>query len=99
MVVVAVARLPHRADQRAIGSFHVGKAFDHRTQSHQGRVGVEVGGALLKLDWLLFACRLASAQRYVGELAERARRDALETAVAQDRALKGELWRKPGAHL
>ena len=56
--------------------------------------------ALLEFERLRLAGRLAAFEQHVAELGDRrAARNVLELALAQHRGFKGELRRKPGAHL
>src|SRR6185295_9587935 len=99
MVVIAVARLPHRTDQRTIRRLRLREPRDHNLQSSQRLVGVEISSPVLEFDELAFARRVASAQRHIGDLADGSRCQILEAALPQDRALKRQLRRQAGAYL
>src|SRR5262245_47497144 len=104
MVVVAVARFPHRMHQRAIGLVIVVETPHQLGEFLQRAVGLRIGRAFLEVDRHELAGARAAFERHIRQLRHRAaaryRRDAaVESALAQHRGFERELRRKPGAHL
>src|SRR5829696_3368603 len=100
MVIGAVARLPHREDQRQIGLLLILEARGDLGELGKCAVGVEIGIAILEVDNLGVACGLATLDRHVNELGDRdACRNIAETAATQDGGFERELWRDANAYL
>ena len=86
-------------DERAVG---LGLGIETLAPAafFQGTIGLAVRRAVLEIDRLVFARRLAAFELHIGNLGDRgAGRNAREAAVAQHRGFQRELRRQSGAHL
>src|SRR5579871_748602 len=102
MVVIAVARLPHRMHQGTIGLLVVVEAADQGGELLQRPVGLGVRRAFFEPDRQEFAGRRSALERHVGQLRDRtARRDRergrFESPAPQHRRFQRQLRRKAGA--
>src|SRR6185312_8139086 len=104
MIVVAIARLPHRMGQRSIGLVIVVETPHQFGEFFQRAVGLRIGRAFLEVDRQELAGARAALERDISQRRNRAparqrRRAGVESALAQHRGFERELRREPGAHL